>query len=135
MENSIQTVEDFLCNTPTFFLSTVDEDGRPKCRPIGYHELEDGRIYFGVGTFKDVYRQMEKNPYVEICACDGGKFLRYFGRAVFEEDYSRAQRVLDEKPGLKKVYEANGHKLGVFHLEEATAELHAMSKLVSSFGV
>ena len=83
MENKIETVENFLKEVPTFYLTTIS-DNRPKCRPIGFHMLQNGKIYFGVGTFKDVYKQLEKNPYAEICACKGGRFLRYYGKAVFD---------------------------------------------------
>lgn len=132
---NIQAVENFLQETPTFYLATV-RDGKPKCRPIGFHLYQNEKIYFGVGTFKDVYKQLEKNPYAEICACKSGKFLRYFGKAVFEEDDTITEAVFKKSPGLKKIYnESTGHKLGIFHLEEATAEFHAMSKLESSYSL
>lgn len=131
----IEAVEKFLKETPTFYLATVC-GGRPKCRPIGFHMLRDGKLYFGVGTFKDVYKQLQANPYAEICACKGGRFLRYYGRAVFEEEDTLVAAVLEKSPGLKKVYnETTGHRLGVFHLEDATAEFHLMSKLENSFHV
>lgn len=135
MENKIETVENFLKEVPTFYLTTIN-DNRPKCRPIGFHMLQNGKIYFGVGTFKDVYKQLEKNPYAEICACKGGRFLRYYGKAVFEDNETIAEEVLERSPGLKNFYnEATGHKLGIFHLEEATAEFHVMSKLESSYSL
>ena len=37
--------------------------------------LSGNRLYFGVGEFKEVYRQMRANPRVEICAAAGGGFL------------------------------------------------------------
>ena len=52
------------------FLNTV-EAGRPKSRPISFHMLKDGVNYFGVGAMKEVYRQMQENPYVEICGLMG----------------------------------------------------------------
>lgn len=135
MENKIETVENFLKEVPTFYLTTIS-DNRPKCRPIGFHMLQNGKIYFGVGTFKDVYKQLEKNPYAEICACKGGRFLRYYGKAVFEDNETIAEEVLERSPGLKNFYnEATGHKLGIFHLEEATAEFHVMSKLESYYSL
>lgn len=69
----LEEIEAFLKEVPTFYLATV-QDGRPKCRPIGFHLFQDGRIYFGVGTFKEVYKQLEKEPYAEICACKSGNF-------------------------------------------------------------
>lgn len=135
LENKIETIENFLREVPTFYLATVS-DNKPKCRPIGFHLLQNGKIYFGVGTFKDVYKQLEMNPYAEICACKGGKFLRYYGKVVFEDNDTIAEAVLEKSPGLTKLYnESSGHKLGIFHLEEAVAEFHVMSKLESSYSL
>ena len=55
----IEEIENFLRETPVFYLATIDEN-RPKCRPIGFHLLRGAHIYFGVGTFKDVYKQLMK---------------------------------------------------------------------------
>lgn len=131
--NDIKIIEDFLSELPNFYLATTDGN-QPKCRPIGFHLLKDDKIYFGVGTFKNVYKQMQENPYVEICACKDGKFLRYYGKAVFENDNVIADSVLEKSPSLKKVYNnETGHKLGIFHLENAKAELHIMSKLKETY--
>ena len=32
----IEEIENFLRETPVFYLATIDEN-RPKCRPIGFH--------------------------------------------------------------------------------------------------
>ena len=127
----IEEIENFLLETPVFYLATIDEN-RPKCRPIGFHLLRGAHIYFGVGTFKDVYKQLMKNPYAEICACKGARFLRYYGRAVFETDDAIAKAVLENSPNLQKIYnEQTGYRLGIFHLEEAKAEFHRMAELES----
>lgn len=57
----IEQVNDFLTQSGTFYLTTVDGD-RPKCRPVAFHMLSGEHIYFGVGDFKEVYRQMRQNP-------------------------------------------------------------------------
>ncbi|MBF0580376.1 pyridoxamine 5'-phosphate oxidase family protein [Erysipelotrichaceae bacterium RD49] len=115
-----------------FYLATVNK-GKPACRAIGFHELKEGKLYFGVGTFKDVYRQLQENPYAQICACHGAFFLRYSGRAVFEQEDAMEKTVFEKKPALAKIYQDNGHHLGIFHLEEASVEIHVMSKLKSTF--
>lgn len=134
MEN-IEKIEDFLKDTPTFYLATINQN-KPKCRPIGFHLLQNGRIYFGVGTFKEVYKQLKENPYAEICACNGGKFLRYYGKVIFEDNDEIAKFVLAKSISLQKIYnETTGHKLGIFHLEEAIAEFHVMSKLEETYSL
>lgn len=56
--------------------------------------------------------------------------MRYYGKAVFENDNDIADTVLENSPGLKRIYNSETeHRLGFFHLENAIAEFHAMSKL------
>lgn len=118
-----ERIDEFLNKAKVFFLATVDGD-KPKNRPLGFHILKDGKIYFGVGDFKEVYKQMRKNPYVEIVALVETDFLRYYGKAVFEEDYTLGQSIVAGNEFLQGIYnDETGFKLGIFHLEEATAEI------------
>lgn len=111
----------FLKEAGVFYLATVDGD-RPRLRPLGAVLEADGKVIFGVGDFKDVYRQMLKNPNVEIVACKkDGHWLRYSGKAVFESDESYAAKMIRDV-GLEAIYNAEtGNKLMCFHLEDAAA--------------
>lgn len=118
----------------TFFLTTVDGN-KPKSRPISFHMLKNGINYFGVGEMKEVYRQMKENPYVEITGLmgKGTQFIRYYGKAVFEEKTELAKEALEQPgyPVMKKVYaEGTGNIFGVFHLEEATCERRGMMSVI-----
>ena len=123
-------VNDFLTEAGVFYLATVDGD-QPKVRPLGAHMEMDGKVLFGVGDFKEVYKQLLANPKVEIaCAKPDGHWLRYTGRhwlrytgkAVFETDPKYAEASLEAMPMLKNIYnEETGHKLMMFHLEDAAA--------------
>ena len=116
-------IDEFLNEAKVFFLATVDGD-KPKNRPLGFHLLKDGKLYFGVGDFKDVYKQMVENPYVEIVALVETDFLRYYGKAVFEDDYSFGESIVAGNEFLQTIYnDETGYKLAIFHLEEATAEI------------
>lgn len=114
-------VKDFLAETGVFFMATVDGN-QPKLRPLGAFVEEDGKLIFGVGDFKEVYRQMQANPLVEIVACKpDGHWLRYTGKAVFETDYKYAEQMI-RTAHLESIYnEQTGNKLMTFHLEDATA--------------
>lgn len=120
-----------------FFLNTL-ENGRPKSRPISFHMLEGGINYFGVGATKDVYRQMQENPYIEITGLIGrGKqFFRYYGRAVFESGNELSERALNQPgyPIMKKIYtKESGRRFAVFHLEDAVAEKRAMMSVLETY--
>ena len=111
-------VNDFLSEAGVFFLATVDGD-QPKLRPLGAHLEIDGKVVFGVGDFKAVYRQMVANPKVEIAACkQDGHWMRYTGRVVFEEDPKYAEAILEAIPSLRDIYnEKTGNKMMAFHID------------------
>ena len=115
-------VNDFLSAAGVFFLATCDGD-QPKVRPLGAHMEMDGKILFGVGDFKDVYKQLAANPKTEIVAAKpDGHWMRYTGKAVFETDPKYAEAMLDGMPHLRSIYnEETGHKMMVFHIEDASA--------------
>lgn len=131
--SNMNKVDDYLTAVKTFYLATT-EGNQPKCRPLGFHMLKDGVIYFGIGNFKDVYKQIEVNPNVEICASDNKGFLRLYGEVVFETDYTIAEEALNFMPILKQIYnETTGYKLEIFHLKNATAEFRSMLKAEETF--
>lgn len=115
-------IHDFLNEAGVFFLATTDGD-QPKVRPLGFHMEMEGKEMFGVGDFKDVYKQLVANPRVEIVAAKAdGHWMRYTGKAVFDTDPKYEAAALEVMPNLKDIYnEKTGHKMMVFHLEEATA--------------
>ena len=115
-------VNDFLTEAGVFFLATTDGN-QPKLRPLGAHMEIDGKIIFGVGDFKNVYKQMIANPLVEIAACKAdGHWLRYTGKAVFETDPKYAEAALDVAPHLRDIYnDKTGNKMMIFRLEDAKA--------------
>ena len=125
MSNS-EKVHKFLDEAKVFYLSTVDGD-KPRCRPLGLHSLIDGKEYFGVGQFKEVYKQLEKNPNCELVALVKGEWIRINGKAVFEKDFVLAEKILEENKHLKEMYEKNGWKLMIFHIEGKVEIIKMMS--------
>jgi uncharacterized pyridoxamine 5'-phosphate oxidase family protein len=119
---NMSKIGEFLKETGVFFLATTDGD-QPKIRPLGAFLEMDGKVLFGVGSFKEVYKQMQANPKVEIVACkQNGHWLRYTGTAVFETEEKYAEAMLDAMPNLRAIYnEETGNKLALFHIENATA--------------
>ncbi|MBR4727525.1 MAG: pyridoxamine 5'-phosphate oxidase family protein [Clostridia bacterium] len=116
-------VHEFLNKAGVFYLATVDGD-RPRLRPLGLQMEVDGKLLFGVGSFKAVYRQLLANPHAEIVACAENEWLRYSGKAVFETDPKYEAMALEGMTALKAVYnETTGNHLMMFHFEDATALL------------
>lgn len=127
--NTTNKISEYLTTSGTFYLSTM-ENNKPRCRPISFHTVDKETIYFGVGNFKDVYKQITENPFIEICASDNTGFLRLYGEVVFETNYDLANKVLETQPMLQQIYNENtGYKLELFHLKKATAEFRSLLKI------
>ena len=132
MTTNVERVRSYLEQVQIFYVTTVDGD-QPKCRPFSFQMEYEGKIYFGVGTFKNCYRQMTQNPKVEICASNGQDFLRYYGKAVFVDYPAILQKAFAIADYLPKMYnERTGHKLGMFYLDDATAEFCSLSGVKES---
>ena len=119
-------VNDFLTEAGVFYLATVDGD-QPKVRPLGAHLEMDGKVLFGVGDFKDVYKQLLANPKFEICAYDGSAWIRVCGEAVLDERIEAQQHMLDENPGLKNMYKAGDGNTAVFCIKNGVAVISSFS--------
>ena len=116
-----QEIQEYLTECGMFFFSTV-KDGAPVTRPLGFHMLQNGELYFGVGTFKEVYAQITANPNVYLCAAkpDKSGWLRISAKAVCDDDPALVDACFQIMSELKGVYDANGWTMGIFPLEDAT---------------
>ncbi|WP_292818456.1 pyridoxamine 5'-phosphate oxidase family protein [Methanobrevibacter sp.] len=130
--SDIAKIDEILTKAEVFYLATVNGD-KPKVRPLGFHLLFEDKIYFGVGTFKEVYKQLEANQNVEIAAWDGEHFLRYYGVADLSKNEAVVQKAFELMPEIKEAYEANGWEMGVFYLNNATAEIRNMFAIEESY--
>ena len=129
-----EKVNAFLDQAKTFYFLTTDGD-QPKGRPFGFHMLVEDRLYFGCGTFKNVFRQLTANPKVEVLAVNGGEFLRYDGTAKVVQDDTLLEKVRQSMPQIMPLYDKNGWEMGLFYLENGHAEIRGMMDLKEEFSV
>lgn len=123
--SDIERVSDYLAKAQVFYLATVDGD-KPKARPLGLQILHEDKIYFGVGDFKEVYKQLLANPNAEIVTTTGEDVFRYYGVATFEDNDEVMEKVWAVLPDLKAIYDENGWNMKLFYLDDATVEFRNM---------
>lgn len=113
----------FLSENPVQYFATVGMDGRPKVRPFQYALEEDGKLWFCTNSQKNVYKEMQAQPYVEVCACSpAAVWLRLSGKAVFENNMSVKQKIIDCNALVKSIYkDAANPVFEVFHISGAKA--------------
>lgn len=121
-----ETME-YLKNCGTFYLAT-SEDGQAHVRPFGaVCEFED-KLYLVTSNQKNVYRQMLKNPKVEICGMFEGTWIRVKGEV--KEDLRRDARVamMDaNKAALSGMYTVDDALMTVFYFEHGTATIYSFA--------
>lgn len=131
---NVEKVNKFLDEAKTFYFLTTDGN-QPKGRPFGFHLLDDGKLYFGCGTFKNVFSQLTKNPKVEVLAVMGSEFLRYDGKVKIVKDEALLEKVRIALPQIMELYDKNGWEMGLFYLEDGHAEIRDMMELKEEFDV
>ena len=125
-------VHEFLNKAQVFYFLTTDGD-QPKGRPFGLQMLLDDAIYFGCGTFKNVFKQLTANPKVEVLALCGNEFMRYDGTAKVTCDAAVLGKVRETFPQIMALYDQNGWEMGVFCLENGHVEIRDMGSLKEEF--
>lgn len=131
---NIEKVSKFLDDAKTFYFLTTDGT-QPKGRPFGFHLLDGGKLYFGCGTFKNVYSQLTKNPKVEVLAVSGNEFMRYDGEVKIVKNDALLDKVREAMPEIMALYDKNGWEMGMFYLENGHAEIRGMLDLKEEFDV
>lgn len=109
----------FLNANPVQYLATVGRDGKAKCRPFMFAGALDGKLWFCTNHTKDVYKDMQANPEVELSVSSPEyAWLRLHGTAVFENNRA-AKEMCMENPIVKSQYgTADNPIFEVFYLND-----------------
>ena len=120
-------VLEFLQKCKTYYLATV-EDNQPRVRPFGTAEVFEDKLYIQTGKKKEVYKQLVKNPKCEICAFDGGDWVRIACELIPDERIEAKKDMLDKNPSLRRMYDENDDNTIVLYMKDATATFSSFTK-------
>ena len=123
----MQEVYEFLKKCGTYYLATVEGD-QPRVRPFGTADIFEGRLYIQTGKVKDVSKQIQANPKVEICAFSDGRWLRIAGTLVRDDRVEAKAHMLDSHPSLKAMYSAEDDNTEVLYFVDATATFSSFTE-------
>jgi len=123
----MQEVYDFLKACNTYYLATVEGD-QPRVRPFGTVDIFEGKLYIQTGKVKDVSKEMQANPKVEICAFNGEKWIRVAGEVVRDDRVEAKEHMLDSYPNLKTLYRADDDNTEVLYLKNVTATISSFTE-------
>lgn len=111
----------FLKSAGTFYLATV-EGAQPRVRPFGAILSFEGKLYLITGNKKDVFKQVQANPKVELSGTDAaGNWLRVAATLVPDARREPKEAMLEAFPNLKRMYAVDDGIMEVLYLKDATA--------------
>ena len=116
----MQEVYEFLKKCGTYYLATIDGD-QPRVRPFGTIDIFEDKLYIQTGKSKDVSKQIQASPKVELCAFSEGQWLRVSGELVRDDRYEPKAHMLEAYPSLKAMYSADDDNTEVLYFKNATA--------------
>ena len=124
---AIERVLQFLDEAHTYYLATAEGD-QPRVRPFGTALLYDGRLYIQTGKVKPVSHQLAANPKAEICAFQGGKWLRVAGELVNDDNRAVMAAMLEKMPGLKAMYSPDDGNMQMLYFKNASATFSSFTE-------
>ncbi len=129
MEKALQ----FLKDSGVFYIATIDGD-QPRVRPFGAACEFEGRLYITTNNQKPVYRQIEKNPKVEISSMTkDGRWIRLSASLVRDDRYEARHAMFEANPSLRRMYDENDGKFEVLYLKDAEAVICSFTAAPETF--
>lgn len=122
----MEEVFELLKKIGTYYLATVDGD-KPRVRPFGTVDLYNGKLYIQTGKKKDVSKQIEKNPNVELCAFQDGVWVRVTGKLVNDDSREAKKHMLDNYPNLRGMYNEDDNNTQVLYFEDGVATIYSFT--------
>lgn len=122
----MEQVYEFLKKAEAYYLATVEGD-QPRVRPFSTILLFEGKLYIQTGKVKPVSHQLAANPKAELCAFQGGEWLRLTGTLVEDDRLEPKKAMLDAYPELRGLYNEEDGNTQVFYFQNASATLSAFT--------
>ena len=121
----MQRVYDFLKEAGTYYIATTEGD-QPRIRPFGTVDIYNGKLGIQTGKKKAFFKQIEKNPKVEICAMRGGEWIRVAGELYADDSVEACEHMLKNYEDLRGLYTPGDGNCVVLYFKSGTA-------IISSF--
>ena len=116
----MERVCQFLKDAGVYYLATVEGD-QPRVRPFGTAHIFENKLYIQTGKVKPCSKQILENPKVEICAFQGGTWVRIAGELVEDDRVEAKKSMLDAYPNLRGMYDENDGNTQVLYFKNAVA--------------
>ena len=123
-----EEVLEFITKNPVFSLATID-GSQPRTRMIMMYRGDENGIIFSTGRDKDVNKQLQANPAVEMCfhGSEQNCQVRIEGAAKVVDDLKLKKQIVEDFPFLKPWVEAQGYEVLItYRVQNAKATTWTM---------
>lgn len=122
----MQRVYDFLKEAGTYYVATADGD-QPRIRPFGTVDIFNGKLGIQTGKKKEIFKQLQKNPKVEICAMKGGEWIRVAGELYADDSVEACEHMLEGYPELRNMYAPGDGNCVVLYFKSGVATISSFT--------
>ena len=123
----MEEILNFLKKCGTYYLATV-EWNQPRVRPFGTINIFEDKLYIQTGKSKNVSKQIQINPKVEICGFIDWEWIRVEGELVRDDRIEPKKDMLDHYPELRWMYDENDDNTEVLYFKNAIATIYSFVK-------
>jgi uncharacterized pyridoxamine 5'-phosphate oxidase family protein len=126
---------EFINKNQTCYLAT-SEGNKPHVRGMLIYRADSNGIIFHTGTTKDIFKQIQNNPNVELCFTNNDfqnlVQIRVSGTAVLENDINLKEEIVANRPFLKTITDRFGYDFfAVFRVKDLVATVWTMATNLS----
>jgi len=122
----MREVLEYLKECGVFYVAT-NEQGQPRVRPFGVVADFEDKLYISTNNQKDVFKQMQVNPKIEISGMKNGTWIRVEAIVVRDNRKEAREKMLADNPSLEEMYAADDGKMEVLYLQNATATISSFT--------
>ena len=108
-------------------MATVEWD-QPRVRPFWTINIFEGKLYIQTWKSKNVSKQIQVNPKVEISAALDWKWIRISWELVRDDRVEAKKVMLDRYPELRGMYDENDHNTEVLYFKNPTATIYSFTE-------
>ena len=123
----MEVIQRFLKECGVFYIATVEGD-QPRVRPFGVIEIIDDHLYIQTGKSKNVSKQIQNNPKVEICGFKDGKWIRLTGNLIRDDRVEIKKELLDRNTELRGMYNENDDNTEALYFEKGVATVYSFTE-------
>ena len=121
----LQNALDFLREHKDVAFATCDGN-LPKVRVFQIMKQEGTTLWFATSAKKDVYKELQRNPNVELLSWAENVSVRCAGKVVFDVEDEIKRWVYDNNPVLSRLYDSYD-KLDYFRMDITAMDYYDLS--------